>query len=75
MLLLHRTLPADAVTAGMLASLGIGNFDPDLVAVEARRSMFTHTVPAPVPLPDNAAHDRSAPSLAGYDQLLNGASA
>ncbi|SEB29881.1 Transposase [Rhodococcus koreensis] len=74
-LLLHRTLPADAVTAGMLASLGIGNFDPDLVAVEARRSMFTHTVPTPVPLPDNAAHERSAPSLAGYDQLLNGATA
>ncbi|MGV9871035.1 IS21 family transposase [Rhodococcus koreensis] len=74
-LLLHRTLPADAVTAGMRASLGIGNFDPDLVAVEARRSMFTHTVPTPVPLPDNAAHERSAPSLAGYDQLLNGATA
>lgn len=74
-LLLHRTLPADAVTAGMRASIGIGNFDPDLVAVEARRSMFTHTVPTPVPLPDNAAHERSAPSLAGYDQLLNGATA
>ncbi len=79
-LLLHRTLPAAAVTAGMTAALGLGNFDPDLVAVEARRSMLTTTITPPaVPLPatatPTAAISRPAPSLAGYDELLKGATA
>ncbi len=78
-LLLHRTLPAPAVLAGMDAALAITNFDADLVAVEARRSMLTTTTPAPVPLPATAAPvaaiGRPAPSLAGYDQLLKEATA
>jgi transposase len=78
-LLLHRTLPATAVAAGMDAALVLGNFDPDLVAVEARRSMLTTTTPTPVPLPatatPTAAIDRPVPSLAGYDELLKGATA
>ena len=37
-LLLHRTLPADAVIAGMSAAAGLDSIDPDLVAVEARRA-------------------------------------
>ena len=63
----------------MDAALVMGNFDPDLVAVEARRSMLTTITPPPVPLPATAtpaaAIDRPAPSLAGYDELLKGATA
>jgi transposase len=73
-LLLHRTLPADAVTAGMDAALAIGNVDPDLVALEARRATSERSAGDPVPLPATApaaaAIERPAPSLAGYDQLL-----
>jgi hypothetical protein len=78
-LLLHRTMPAAAVVAGIDAALAIPSFDPDLVAVEARRSTLIATTPAPVPLPAAlpapvaalAGHQRPAPSLAGYDDLLN----
>ena len=38
-LLLHRTLPAGAVQAGMAAALGCDRIDADLVAVEARRHL------------------------------------
>ena len=87
-LLLHRTMAPAAVTAGIDAAWAIPSFDPDLVAVEARRSTLTHTAPAPVPLPAAlpataaavAGLERPVPSLAGYDDLLtddllNGASA
>ena len=74
-LLLHRTLPAEAVIAGMQAALSLDSCDPDLVAVEARRSH--HREPPPllsVPTGKDLG-DRPAPSLAGYDQLLAGARA
>jgi hypothetical protein len=79
-LLLHRTMSPAAVLAGIDAALAIPSFDPDLVAVEARRSMLTRTTPAaPVPLPTAlpaavaavAGVERPVPSLAGYDDLLN----
>jgi len=73
-LLLHRTLPAAAVTAGIAAALKVGSVDPDVVAVEARRSLEP-AGPAPavvVPIGARLAH-RPPPSLAGYDQLLSGA--
>ena len=38
-LLLHRTLPAAAVLAGIDAALALGRCDADLVAVEARRHL------------------------------------
>jgi transposase len=72
-LLLHRSLPAEAVIAGMQAALSLDSCDPDLVAVEARRSH--HPEPPPplsVPTGKDLA-DRPAPSLAGYDRLLAGA--
>jgi hypothetical protein len=75
-LLLHRTLPADAVIAGMAAALLAGRFDPDLVAVEARwcadaaRPVAVVAPPAGVP-----AETRPVPTLVGYDQLLTAASA
>lgn len=72
-LLLHRTLPAAAVTAGMTAALAARRLEPDLVAVEARRSLEATRMPAAAPVPLPAAAQlaaRPAPTLAGYDQLL-----
>jgi hypothetical protein len=75
-LLLHRTLPAAAVLAGMTAALESGRHDPDLVAVEARRHLAAPTtgpaVALPVAAPPAARADtaRAAPSLLGYDELL-----
>jgi transposase len=75
-LMLHRTMNADALEAGMQAALRLGRFEADLVAVEARRNGDRRpaVVPAPVPLPATAAAHadvhREPPSLGGYDDLL-----
>ena len=77
-LLLYRTLPAEAVIAGMNAALGLGRFDADLVAVEARRHRDTPSGPS-APLrapaepgrPAGSAGDRPPPTLDGYDDLLD----
>jgi hypothetical protein len=44
-LLLHRTLDADTVIAGMNAALSLDSCDPDLVAVEARRASHPESLP------------------------------
>jgi hypothetical protein len=72
-LLLHRTLPADTVIAGMNAALSRDSCDPDLVAVEARRACHPEPVPPLIMPAGPIVGDRPAPSLAGYDQLLAGA--
>jgi hypothetical protein len=73
-LLLHRTLAATAVSAGMEGALVLGNFDADLVAVTARSAMSAAGAAPPVPVPPTASHaattQRPMPSLADYDQLL-----
>ena len=84
-LLLHRTLPAAAVAAGITAALGCGRIDADLVAVEARRHLEgTQTTavevldavrppgrpPGGTPGGTPGGEVRPAPSLAGYDELL-----
>jgi transposase len=72
-LLLHRTLPADAVVAGMTGALAVGRFDPDLVAVEARRHHDRTHRPAAVPAAAGTPADvdpRPTPTLHGYDDLL-----
>jgi transposase len=80
-LLLHRSMPTATVTAAMTTSVALGQFDPDLVAVEARRHLAATTTRPPVALPAAlppaalADQDRAAPSLLGYDDLLTGASA
>jgi transposase len=74
-LLLHRTLPADTVIAGMNAALQVNSCDPDLVAVEARRASHPEPVPPLIMPAGPILGDRPLPSLAGYDQLLAGASA
>jgi hypothetical protein len=74
-LLLHRTLPAKAVIAGMNAALSLDSCDPDLVAVEARRARHPEPVPPLIMPAGPILGDRPVPSLADYDQLLTGASA
>ncbi len=83
-LLLHRTMPAHAVLAGMAAALTAGRHDPDGVAVEARRHLIAPTNTGPtttstaLPAAVSAALSpaaradttRPAPSLLGYDELL-----
>ena len=71
-LLLHRSLPAEAVMAGMRAALTIGSVEPDVVAVEARRSLEPDRPPAlVVPIGARLAQ-RPAPTLGRYDELLAG---
>ncbi len=81
-LLLHRHLPASAVTAGIAAALDVGSASADVVAIQARKTASAIHEPctppglAPVlPLPARPASpvpsdDRPAPSVAHYDQLL-----
>ena len=72
-LLLHRVLPAEAVVAGMAAALGVGCVDPEVVAVEARRSLEPAAAPAVVVPIGARLGARPVPALAGYDALLSGA--
>jgi hypothetical protein len=69
-LLLHRTMESAAVIAGLEGAMAVGSIDPEVVAVEARRSLG-RLAPAPVPSESLAAFDRPAPSLSGYDELLD----
>jgi hypothetical protein len=68
-LLLHRTMDAAAVISGMDGAITVGSIDPEVVAVEARRSLG-RPVPVPVLSESLAAFDRPAPSLSVYDALL-----
>ncbi len=73
-LLLHRSMPAAAVTAGMTAALEGDRIDADLVAVEARRHLeppatATATTAAPTTAaPTTAAPTTAAPTTAGGAQ-------
>ena len=71
-LLLHRTLPTEAVLAGIDAAVAAGRCDPDLVAVQARRHLDRGRPAAVVPQVPAAAgvDDRPVPTLDGYDDLL-----
>ena len=69
-LLLHRSLPAAAVEAGMAAALAAGSVDPDLVAVEARRFLEVAATAGGPPTTAARDQDRPPPTLTGYDDLL-----
>ncbi len=69
-LLLHRAMPNDAVVSGLERAIEVGSLDPDVVAVEARRSLG-RTEPVAVISESLAAFDRPAPTLSGYDGLLD----
>jgi hypothetical protein len=68
-LLLHRSMTADAVVAGMERTMSAGSLDPEVVAVEGRRSIGR---PVTVQVTEQAltAFDRPTPTLARYDDLL-----
>ena len=69
-LLLHRTLPAEAIGAGIDAALRVGSTDPALVAIEARRLTEAPLAPV-VPIREALArYERPTPGLDGYDSLL-----
>lgn len=72
-LLLHRTLGTAGIVAGLEAAVAMGRFDPDLVAVEARRlGQPAEPAPAvvlPVTAPPAALEHRRPPSLGAYDEL------
>ncbi|MGV1050465.1 MAG: Mu transposase domain-containing protein, partial [Solirubrobacterales bacterium] len=83
-LLLHRHLPAAAVTAGLQAALAIGATSPDVVAVEARRASLGQlsgaasgtgpvlTLPVRSGNPTVLTPDqRPLPTVTGYDELLS----
>jgi hypothetical protein len=69
-LLLHRSLPAASVLAGMGAALAVGSADPEVVAVEARRHHDRLRPPAPVVPIGAHLGARPVPALEGYDELL-----
>lgn len=69
-LLLHRSLPAAAVLAGIERALTAESVDPAVVAIEARR-VNEHRVATVVPIGEGLSRfDRPLPSTAHYDQLL-----
>jgi transposase len=69
-LLAHRRLPADAISAGIQATLTAGLVTPELVVIEARRHLDPELAPV-VPITTALAPDeRPAPRLDRYDQLL-----
>ncbi|MDQ4068876.1 MAG: IS21 family transposase, partial [Actinomycetota bacterium] len=72
-LLAHRRLPHQALVAGMEAALGVGSVDPAVVVIEARRAAADVSA-AVVPIGSLARFDRPAPSLGGYDDLLEATS-
>lgn len=70
-LLLARTLPEDAVVAGMSAALELCTVAPEVVAIEARRAAGEHLAEVIAIHGPECAH-RAAPDLGGYDELLGG---
>ena len=68
-LLAHRTIPRDALIAGLRAALDIGSIDPEVVVIEARKVSERTVVPI-VPIGALSRYDRPKPTLDGYDILL-----
>lgn len=69
-LLAHRTLPAAALMAAMDTAVTSGALDPQVVIIEARCTTTQPVAPV-VPIGTLARYDRPAPTLSGYDDLLN----
>lgn len=69
-LLLHRSLPGDAVVAGMGRALAAGSLGPAVIAIEARRAIEGAAATV-VPIGEGLSRfNRPAPSIANYDDLL-----
>jgi transposase len=73
--MLCRDHGPEAVALAVSGALAAGAIDGRAVAVLARRAQTTHAAPAPLTnlAPRLAAHERPAPDLADYDQLLGDA--
>lgn len=70
-LLGHRTIPAQAIVAGLEAALAAGVVDAEVVLIEARRSA-ENTVARVIPIGTHRGFDRPEPTIAHYDDLLEG---
>jgi transposase len=70
-LLLHRTMSADAVTAGIEAALSVASLDPAVAAIEGRRACEPAGLPTPIG-EGLARFDRPKPTTHSYDDLLEG---
>jgi Mu transposase, C-terminal domain len=68
-LLAHRSLPGEALRAGMRACVTLDIADPAVVVVEARRAAGDRTATV-VPIGALTRYDRPAPTIEVYDQLL-----
>jgi len=68
-LLAHRTLPADALTAAMTKAASAGTLDPQVVLIDARRHAAGPVAPV-IPIGALSRYDRPAPALTRYDELL-----
>ncbi len=72
-LLAHRSLPRDALLAGMRAALAVSSVDPEVVVIEARKASERAVAPV-VPIGALNRYDRPKPTLNGYDTLLEASS-
>ena len=73
LLLLHRSVPRDSLLAGIASALAVGCVDPEVVAIEARKVAERAVAPV-VPIGALSRYDRPAPTLNGYDTLLEASS-
>ncbi len=67
----HRTIPAEAIVAGLTAALAAGSVDAQVVLIEARRSAENSVAPV-IPIGTHRSFDRPEPSIDHYDDLLEG---
>jgi transposase len=70
-LLAHRHLSADAITAGIQAALGAGQVNPELLTIEGRHPLDPGLAPLIAITQALARYDRPTPRLDRYDQLLD----
>lgn len=68
-LLLHRILDGNTIEEGMRAAMSVGSVDPNIVAIEARRSLEPALAPV-VPIDTALAVERNLPGVVDYDELL-----
>jgi len=68
-LLAGRSFQKEAIVAGLEAAICMGSVDPAIVAIEARRYCDKPTSPV-IEIASVSRFDRPAPSLDGYDELL-----
>ena len=71
-LLAHRSLPAASLSTAMDAAVASGAIEPASVIIDARRDATAPIAPVIDIGAGLSRYDRPAPSLTGYDELLDG---